>query len=87
LGTGFLVAALLMLLSGLSVLRERLTGLAFLVYWMVCYLFTVLAIGMAILEAVAIRRRAREERKELIRRTFGQLGRPPDDRGHGTNQS
>lgn len=79
LGLLFLALAFGLLVWGQTVLRERLTGLAFLIYWALCFLFTLAAIVTALLDMRATRRRAREEHDELVRRTLEKL--EQDDTG------
>jgi membrane protein implicated in regulation of membrane protease activity len=75
LGAIFLLAALAMLIAGESVLRNRLEKLAFVAFWLVCFTFTGLAIMMAFLDALALRRRAREQQRELIENTVREIAR------------
>ena len=62
--------AVLMLAAGQTVLRDRLHDIAFLVYWMICFGFTGLAVAVALLDARANRRRLREERRDLLEATL-----------------
>ncbi len=78
-GLFFLVVAGGMLIWGETVLKPSLSGLAFLLYWFVCFLLTSLAIVIAILDMRATRRRAREEQRRLLERTWNGLDHRPDD--------
>jgi hypothetical protein len=53
------------------------------VYWCGCFLLTGAAIGTALLDLRATRRRAREEHENLVQRTLEQIdrdsGRSPKD--------
>lgn len=62
--------AFAMLAWGQTVLKPYLDGLWFLLYWFVCFLFTVSSIFIALLDVRATRRRTRDEQRELIQRTL-----------------
>ena len=80
LGLLFLALAFGLLVWGQTVLKERLKGVVFLAYWGCCFLFTLAAIVMAMLDMRATRKRARQEHNELMRRTLEDLERKdPDD--------
>ena len=65
-----------MVIGGDSTPGGRLgKGLAFVVYWLVCFLFTAAAMAAAILDARALRRRTREEQQALFERTFQEIQR------------
>lgn len=80
LGLFFLAMAFGFLVWGQTVLRDRLTGGAFLVFWSFCFLFTVAAIITALLDVRATRKRARQEHEELIQRTLAEIDRESHDR-------
>jgi hypothetical protein len=65
-GTLVLLAALGMLVGGETVLSGKLGNLAFLLYWLVCFGFTGLAILIAILDLLALQRRIRQEQNNLF---------------------
>jgi hypothetical protein len=75
LGLLFLALAFGFLVWGQTVLRNRLHGIVFLIYWACCFLFTFAAIVTALLDVRATRRRAQDERNELVRRTLEELER------------
>lgn len=82
LGALALVAALGMLLVGH--LGLRLGAFGWLIYWLACLGCTLLAIGVALWDAQAVRRHLREERRELLQSTLQNIqseaqkrGRPP----------
>jgi len=68
-----LTIAALMLLGGQTVLAPALDGLVFLVYWLICFFFTVASIFIAILDVRALRRHSKEIQQEIIEDTFGDL--------------
>lgn len=59
-----------MLIWGKIVLDPYLTGVLFLVYWAVCFVFTLGAIIIALLDIRAVRRRVRNQQRDLIQRTL-----------------
>jgi hypothetical protein len=65
-GAFALLAALGMLILGQTVLNEKLQGLAFLAYWLVCFGLTGLAILVALLDARATQRRTRQQQRDIL---------------------
>ena len=79
LGLLFLSLAFGMLIWGQTVLRDRLHKVAFLIYWAICFLFTLAAIVTALLDVRATRKRAQVEHNELVRRTLEELEQKDSD--------
>ncbi len=82
LGAVVLLGALGMLIAGETGLRERLTALEFLLYWLVCLVLTSSAILIAFQDVRAIQRRLRQEKRELLQSTLDRIAadaknRPP----------
>lgn len=75
LGLLFLALSFGFLIWGQTVLRDRLKGTAFLAYWGCCFLFTLAAIVIALLDLRATRKRAQREHEELIQRTMNEIDR------------
>src|SRR5215475_10689442 len=78
LGAIFLGIAIVMLVGGQicdSLLRERLSKPGFLIFWMICFLFTFLAIVVAFLDLIVVRRRAADEQRALLEDTLGDIAR------------
>jgi len=48
------------------VLAGSLKGVAFIIYWLVCFAFTGLALLIALLDLMIVRHRQREEQRDLI---------------------
>ena len=71
----FLVAALIMLVTGQTLLRERLHRLGFVIFWLICFVFTFLAMCLALLDAAITRHRAREEQRAFFEQTFEDIAR------------
>ena len=72
-GMLFLAVAGGMLIWGQTVLRPHLDGVGFIVYWLVCFLLTLAAIAVALLDIRITRSRARQERAALLRHTLDEL--------------
>lgn len=62
--------ALGMLIAGQTILKGVLRDLSFLAYWLICFCFTGLAVVVALLDARALRKRAREQRRDLLTTTL-----------------
>jgi len=65
-----LVAALLMLLLGQTILAKSLTGKTFIAYWLGCFVCTGLAAVAAIIDFFSLQRRARIQQKEIMEKVF-----------------
>ncbi len=78
-GLFFLVVAAGMLIWGETILRPWLVGYAFIGYWLICFIMTGLAILVALLDLRATRQRSRDERRDLLERTWEGIDHRPDD--------
>lgn len=65
-----LAAALLLLILGLTLLSKKLTGIPFAIYWLTCFFFTGLAGITALIDMALLRRKLRQEQRELIATTL-----------------
>jgi hypothetical protein len=72
-GAAILLAALAMVVGGETVLRDRLSPLGTLVYWLVVFLLTGAAILVAFLDLRALRRQTRQEHRELFEEALKQI--------------
>ena len=72
-GAVALMAALAMVLGGETALKERLSAVSFLLYWLICLALTGLAILMAFLDVRALRRRIRQEQHDLLESTLTKI--------------
>ncbi len=79
LGLFCLTMAAGMLTWGLIVLGSHLQGYWFLVYWAVCFLFTIAALFIALLDMRAVRRRMRREQQDLLHSTLAEIGKPGEE--------
>ena len=75
LGAVAVIMALGMLVLGETLLEGRLSKVGFLVYWLVCFLFTGLAIILAFLDVRALQERTRHEQRELMDTTLKEIQR------------
>lgn len=75
LGVFCLAVAAGMLIWGQTVLESHLRGLMFLIYWLVCFGFTIGAIVIALLDIRVLRRRTRDEQRKLVETTLEQVDR------------
>jgi hypothetical protein len=75
-----------MLIWGQTVLKPHLDGVSFLVYWTLCFLFTMSAILIALVDLRAVRRRLRQERRDLVERTMKETAKPGEE-NEGRNRS
>jgi hypothetical protein len=55
-----------MVIVGQTVLRNRLQGVSFMLYWLGCIVLTWVTLIVALLDMRAVRKRSRREQTELI---------------------
>ena len=72
-----------MLVSGETLLKNKLSRLAFLVYWLVCFALTTLAILVAFLDVRAVQRRIRREQRDLLDRTLKNIEKDAQSKRRG----
>jgi hypothetical protein len=70
-----------MLIWGHTILAAHLKGLGFLIYWLVCFLFVMASIVIALLDIHAILGNIRKERLALFRRAMKDIKRGVPARG------
>ena len=77
LGALFLVASLVLLIAGETVLSDRLRShpFAFVVFWMGCFMCVGLAFLMALMDLAVVRRRTRAQQRELLEEAMRQIAR------------
>jgi hypothetical protein len=78
-GLFYLALAAGLLIWGQTVLQPWLHGVWFLIYWLSCFVLTGLAILTAILDLRATRRRARQEQRDLLEKSWQDIKNRPDD--------
>ena len=81
-GALVLALALVMLLCGETVLKDKLGNVAFIFYWLLCIGFTSLAILVAFLDARALRHQTRQQQRELFEATLKEIERETRKRPH-----
>lgn len=69
-GLLFLAVSFGMLVWGQTLLKSRLEGAGYLIYWSTCFLFTFLAIFTALLDILLVRRQSRLDQREILKKTF-----------------
>jgi len=84
-GASVLLAAVVMLLAGETVLQGRLSPLAFACYWIVCFLLTGLAMIIAVMDARSLAQRTVEEHRDLLRKTLDTIEAEVQHRAHGAS--
>ena len=62
-----------MLICGETVLKAKLAGGAYLIYWLICFVLTILAIIVAFMDFRALQRRIRDEHRDLIEGTLDRI--------------
>ena len=68
-----LLGALGMLLGGETRPDGRFTGVAFILYWSLCLVLTLLAMMAALLDVFALRRENRDRQRALIESTIEEI--------------
>src|SRR5213596_2472607 len=66
----FLIIAAGMLIWGQTLLKPYLEGVGFVIYWLACMGFTALAMLTALLDIWAVRRRTRDQQRDLLHHIF-----------------
>jgi membrane protein implicated in regulation of membrane protease activity len=69
-GVFFLLIGAGMLIWGQTIFKPYLEGLGFVLYWLACMAFTGLALLTALLDIWAVRRRTRQQQRDLLQRIF-----------------
>jgi len=69
-GAIVLAVALLMLIFGETVLKGKMSDVAFVVYWLACFVLTTLAIVTAFRDVKAVQNRVRSEQRTLLESTL-----------------
>lgn len=68
-----LTLSILMLIAGETVLKGRLGGFIFLVYWLGCFVLTGTAMLVAIIDLRAVRQRTRDEQRVLLENALEEI--------------
>lgn len=70
-----LLAAIMMLIVGVTLLENRLQPLAMFIYWSICFILTGLAAGIALVDASRVRTEQRDAQRALIENTLQEIER------------
>ena len=81
----FLIIAVLMLILGETLFRSSLGKVPFIIYWMVCFVFTALAVLFAFLDVAGVQRQAREQQRELLEKTIREIARQKEIKSGRSN--
>src|SRR5262245_30116798 len=73
-GLFFLFIALGLLIWGETILKPHLKGLGFILYWLLCFICTALAMLTALLDFWIVRHRTRAAQRELLEKTLNRTG-------------
>jgi hypothetical protein len=71
----FLIIAVVMLILGETVFRHSLSNVSFVLYWMLCFVFTMMAVLFAFRDFAGVQRQARDEQRELLEKTIDEIAR------------
>jgi len=78
-GSFFLIMAAGQLIWGQTLLKPYLSGLAYIFYWLICLVFTGLAMIMALLDMRSIRIHIHEQHRQIIKKAFFERKPEPDN--------
>ena len=70
-----LLAAVILLVLGVTIIEDRLSGVAFAGYWLGCLVLTALAAGTALIDAASVRAEQRAEQRALIESALHEIER------------
>jgi hypothetical protein len=84
-GAFFLIVAAGLLIWGQTVLKPHLDGIWFLLYWLVCFGFTALAMLTALLDFWIMRRKSRQSQKDLLQKALSRP-KPKEESGGGSSE-
>jgi hypothetical protein len=86
LGLMCLGLAAALLIWGQTVLKPHLDGWLYLIYWSLCFLFTIGAIIIALIDIRTLRKRTRQEHRDLLERTLEEVEKSPKQKKNGPAQ-
>jgi hypothetical protein len=81
-GTFFLTMAAGLLIWGQTLLKPYLNGVGFLFYWFLCFVFTVIAIFIALLDMRAVRRHLHQQNREIVERAISEAKKASREKSH-----
>ncbi len=86
LGGGVLAGALAMLVCGETVLQDRLKPFDFIIYWLLCFVLTGVAMIVAFRDLRALQHRIRQQQRDLLQNTLKEIETEARRRGHALEQ-
>ena len=87
LGGVFLATALGMLVAGQTVLHDAFSPLGFIAFWVLCFVFTMAAVAVAFWDLAAVRRRTRDEQRELVESTLKEIVQRKNSKESGSKRN
>jgi len=72
-GGGALAGALVMLICGETVLQGRLKPFDFIIYWLLCFVLTGVAMIVAFRDLRALQHRTRQQQRDLLQNTLKEI--------------
>jgi hypothetical protein len=84
-GMTFLIISVVMLILGETVFHSSLSKISFIIYWMVCFVVTGMAVLFAFLDVAGVQRQAREQQRELLEKTIEEIARQKEAKAGRVN--
>lgn len=85
-GAIFLGISVVMVILGFTIFDKRLTGVRYILYWTICFAFTISAASVALLDIVTVKQRSREEQRDLIEETLLEIEREKRQKNRGNEE-
>ncbi len=82
LGVAFLATALVMLVAGETIFKGRLSLLGSLLFWLVCFVCTIVAVIIAFLDVRAMGREVSKAQRELFNSTLKKIELDAQSKNH-----
>ena len=86
LGGGALAGALVMLICGETILQGRLRPFDFVIYWLLCFVLTGVAMILAFRDLRALQRRTRQQQRDLLQNTLKEIESDAQRRGRAVER-
>ena len=84
-GSVCLLTAIAMLVADEYFFKGQLSGVVFVVYWLICFALTLLAICAAWLDVRALRRATRDEQRVLFENTLQNISKEKSGKSRDSN--
>lgn len=76
-----------MLVGGETIFQGRFSIFGFLIYWLACFLFTSMAVLIALRDFRALKRRTIEEQRSLFQTTLTEIANDARSKPHSPGQT